>query len=67
MSILVFLIVGLVAGLIARALVPGRQSMGWIMTMLLGIVGSFVGGLLVSLVTSNRVLCLLYTSPSPRD
>lgn len=56
MSILLFLIVGLVAGLIARALVPGRQSMGWVMTMLLGIVGSFVGGFIVALVTSNRVL-----------
>ena len=55
MSILVFLIVGLVAGLIARALVPGRQSMGWVMTMLLGIVGSLVGGFLVALVTSSRV------------
>ena len=47
---------GLGAGLIARALVPGRQSMGWIATMLLGIVGSFIGGVLVALVTSNRVL-----------
>jgi len=42
-------------GLLARAVMPGRQSMGWGMTALLGVVGSFVGGFLVSLVTSNRV------------
>ena len=35
---------GLIVGLIARFLVPGKQPMGWLMTALLGIVGSFVGG-----------------------
>src|SRR5690349_3020221 len=35
---------GLVIGLIARMLYPGRQSMGFMATMILGIVGSFVGG-----------------------
>jgi len=35
---------GLVIGLIARMLYPGRQSMGFVTTMILGIVGSFVGG-----------------------
>jgi uncharacterized membrane protein YeaQ/YmgE (transglycosylase-associated protein family) len=35
---------GLVAGAIARLLVPGRQPMGILMTMVLGIVGSLVGG-----------------------
>ena len=45
MGILTMIVIGLVAGLIARAIVPGRQSMGVLATMLLGIVGSFVGGL----------------------
>ena len=40
-------IVGLIAGLLARALVPGDDSMGIGATILLGIVGSFVGGFLV--------------------
>ena len=40
------LVIGLVAGFIARALVPGRQSMSILQTILLGIVGSFVGGFL---------------------
>ncbi len=37
---------GLVIGLIARLLYPGRQPMGFIATMLLGIAGSFAGGLI---------------------
>lgn len=55
MAILLFLVFGLVVGLLARALMPGRQGMGWGMTTLLGVVGSFVGGFLVSLITDNRV------------
>ncbi|WP_294255494.1 GlsB/YeaQ/YmgE family stress response membrane protein [uncultured Comamonas sp.] len=42
MSIIGTIIVGLVVGLIARAIKPGNDSMAWIMTILLGIVGSFV-------------------------
>jgi uncharacterized membrane protein YeaQ/YmgE (transglycosylase-associated protein family) len=40
------IVVGLIAGFIARALVPGRDAMGIGATILLGIVGSFVGGFL---------------------
>jgi len=38
------LIVGLVVGLIARAIKPGDDSMGWIMTIVLGIAGSLIAG-----------------------
>ncbi|CAL8476683.1 MULTISPECIES: GlsB/YeaQ/YmgE family stress response membrane protein [Caballeronia] len=38
------LIVGLVVGLIARALKPGDDNMGWIMTIVLGIAGSLIAG-----------------------
>jgi len=55
MAIVLFLVFGLVVGLLARALMPGRQGMGFGMTALLGVVGSFVGGFLVSLITDNRV------------
>lgn len=44
--VVTLLIVGLVAGAIARLLVPGRQHMSVLMTIVLGIVGSFVGGFL---------------------
>ena len=53
MSLIAFLVVGLIAGLIARAIYPGTQSMGLIATALLGIVGSFVGGLISSLIYSR--------------
>jgi uncharacterized membrane protein YeaQ/YmgE (transglycosylase-associated protein family) len=43
-SLIGTLIVGLVVGLIARALKPGDDSMGWIMTIVLGVVGSLVAG-----------------------
>jgi uncharacterized membrane protein YeaQ/YmgE (transglycosylase-associated protein family) len=44
--ILTMLIVGAIAGFVARALVPGKDSMSVPATILLGIVGSFVGGFL---------------------
>jgi len=49
MGIIAFIIIGLIAGLIARAILPGRQSMGLLATTLLGMVGSLVGGLVGSL------------------
>ena len=49
MGIIGFLLIGLLAGFIARALVPGPDPMGWLGTMVLGIVGSFVGGTLAAL------------------
>jgi uncharacterized membrane protein YeaQ/YmgE (transglycosylase-associated protein family) len=47
------IIVGLVAGLLARAIKPGNDPMGWIMTILLGIVGAMLGGFVASLVGIN--------------
>src|SRR5829696_7239475 len=44
--LLYMLFVGIVAGFLARLLVPGRDPMGFWATVLLGIVGSFIGGLL---------------------
>ncbi len=44
--ILTLIIVGLIAGALARLVVPGRQSMSLVATAVLGIVGSFVGGFL---------------------
>lgn len=46
MSFIWMLIVGFVVGLLARIIKPGADSMGWIMTIVLGIAGAFVGGLL---------------------
>lgn len=43
-TIITWLVFGLVVGLIARALYPGPQPMGFVTTMALGIVGSLLGG-----------------------
>ena len=43
------IIVGFIVGLIARAIVPGTQHMGFVMTAILGIIGSLVGGLIARL------------------
>lgn len=42
MSVIGSLLIGLVVGFIARAIKPGDDSLGWIMTALLGVAGSFV-------------------------
>lgn len=60
MSIIGFLVVGLIAGFIARALVPGPDTMGIIPTLILGVVGSFVGGLILAIFTDDKIL-----SPNP--
>ena len=44
--IISILVVGIIAGALARLIVPGKQSMSIGMTLLLGIVGSFIGGFL---------------------
>ncbi len=50
LALLSWIITGLIVGVIARAIVPGRQNFGWIMTIVLGIVGAFVGGLISSFI-----------------
>ena len=61
MSLIAFLLFGLIVGFIARAIMPGSQSMGCLGTALLGCGGSFVGGLLGNLI-GGRGLFALNTS-----
>ena len=44
MGIIGWIVLGLIAGAIAKAILPGRQSGGWIATLILGVVGALVGG-----------------------
>lgn len=46
MGIISMIVVGFIVGLIARAIMPGEQKLGWILTTALGIVGSIVAGYL---------------------
>ena len=54
MHLLGFLLFGLFVGLIARAVMPGSQHMGFLSTMVLGIVGSLAGGILGNLLFGGR-------------
>ncbi len=55
MGILAWILFGFIVGLIARAIVPGRQAMGFVMTTLLGIAGSVVGGLVAEALAGGPV------------
>jgi uncharacterized membrane protein YeaQ/YmgE (transglycosylase-associated protein family) len=43
-SIIGWIVLGLIAGVIAKALRPGKDPGGWIITIIIGIIGSFIGG-----------------------
>ena len=51
-TILVFIVVGLVAGLLARLVMPGRDPGGLVVTTLIGIAGAFIGGLILQFLGS---------------
>lgn len=55
MGILSWILLGLIAGALAKLVMPGRNGGGIIITILLGIVGAFVGGFVVSLLGFGTV------------
>jgi len=55
MGIIAWIILGLIAGAIAKAMYPGRQGGGILGTMLLGIIGAFIGGSLHTLLTTGAL------------
>lgn len=55
MAVIGWIIFGFIVGLIARFLMPGRQPMGFILTTILGIAGSFVGGYLGTMFSGNQM------------
>ncbi|MFP5290602.1 MAG: GlsB/YeaQ/YmgE family stress response membrane protein [Actinomycetes bacterium] len=48
MGFLAFLLLGLIAGAIAKLIIPGKQNVGWLMTLVLGVLGALLGGWLGS-------------------
>lgn len=56
MSILAWIVLGLLAGVIAKAVYPGYQSGSILGTMLLGIIGAFIGGTLYTLLTTGSLV-----------
>ena len=55
MGVLSWIVFGLIAGIIAKLLMPGRDPGGCIITVLLGVAGAFVGGFLYRLVTGTEL------------
>lgn len=55
MNIIAWLLLGLLAGAIAKAIIPGDQGGGILGTILLGVIGSFVGGSLYALLTTGSL------------
>ncbi|MGI8502345.1 MAG: GlsB/YeaQ/YmgE family stress response membrane protein [Hassallia sp.] len=55
MNILAWIVLGLLAGAIAKAIYPGHQGGGILGTMLLGIIGAFIGGSLASFLTTGSL------------
>jgi uncharacterized membrane protein YeaQ/YmgE (transglycosylase-associated protein family) len=53
--IIILILIGLLAGAVARLVVPGRDPMGILGTILLGIAGSFVGGFIWNLIQYHRL------------
>lgn len=50
-----FIVAGLIIGLLARLILPGKQSIGLPLTLLLGVIGSIIGGTLANLIGSGDI------------
>lgn len=55
MNIIAWIVLGLIAGAIAKAIYPGHQGGGILGTMLLGIIGAFIGGSLATLLQTGTL------------
>ncbi len=50
-----FIVAGLVIGALARLIKPGKQNLGWIATLLLGLAGSVIGGVVANLLGTGDI------------
>ncbi|MGO3796275.1 MAG: GlsB/YeaQ/YmgE family stress response membrane protein [Pauljensenia sp.] len=56
MGFLGFLLLGLIAGAIAKAIIPGDQPGGWFATLILGVIGAMLGGWLGGVIFKTEVM-----------
>ena len=62
MGIIAWIVVGLLAGVLAKLIMPGNDPGGWIVTIVLGIVGALVGGFVWNLVGESDITGINITS-----
>jgi uncharacterized membrane protein YeaQ/YmgE (transglycosylase-associated protein family) len=65
MNILAWIVLGLIAGAIAKAVDPAARGSGILGTILLGIIGAFVGGILATLLTTGKLVLTAATLSVP--
>lgn len=58
-SIIFYVVIGAIIGVLGRLVVPGRQPIGVVFTVLLGIVGAVVGGLIAAAINAGAVIQFL--------
>ncbi len=63
MDIVSFLVFGLFAGLVARAVTPGRHAIGCLATIVVGLVGSLIGGLIGEVALGHHVRAAWHLGP----
>lgn len=61
LTVLWFILIGAVIGVLARLLIPGRNPMGMILTILIGIAGAVVGGLIARAVHVGSGLTFVFS------
>ncbi len=55
MGIIAWIVFGLLAGAVARLIVPGRQNLGCLTTLVVGVAGAFIGGLIGDVILGHKV------------
>lgn len=65
MNILAWVVLGLIAGAIAKAIDPAARGGGILSTLLLGIIGAFVGGVLATFLTTGKLVLTAATLSIP--
>src|SRR4051794_38709991 len=60
LTVIWFILIGAVVGLLARLVVPGRNSIGTLMTILVGIVGAILGGVVAHAVGAGTLIAFIF-------
>jgi uncharacterized membrane protein YeaQ/YmgE (transglycosylase-associated protein family) len=61
MTVVWFIVIGAVIGALARLLIPGRNRMGILLTILVGIAGAVIGGIIANAVGAGNVLAFVFS------